>query len=411
MNATTAAQLVRLALRSILRQRVRTAIALAAIVFGVVGLILSGGFIHDTFFRLGEVIIHSQTGHVQIAREGFFSFGSRSPDRYLVARPQEVAQALRSRPEVLDVLARVHFSGLLNNGRTDLAIVGEGVEPDKEARLGTSLRVTAGRALADEDRHGAFVGKGLADALKLAPGAPVTLVANTSDGAMNTADFDVVGVFQSFSKDYDARAVRIPLAAAQELLGTRGANLLVVSLARTRDTPSALAAARELAAPHGLEVKAWNELNDFYDKTVQLYDRQFGVLRLIILVMVLLSVANSINMSLFERVGEFGTMRALGDRGGKILALVVTEGAILGLIGAALGVAAGTALALVISAIGIPMPPPPNSNLGYTAAIRLVPSVIVSAFLTGWIAALLASIPPALRAARIPVVDALRQNV
>jgi putative ABC transport system permease protein len=405
-----ATQIARLAVRNVFRQRVRTAITLAAIVFGVVGLILSGGFIHDTFFRLGEVIIHSQTGHVQIAREGFFSFGSRSPDRYLVDRPEEVAQALRARREVADVLVRVHFSGLLNNGRTDLAIIGEGVEPDKEAALGTSLRVTAGRALTDQDRHGAFVGRGLADALKLAPGAPVTLVVNTADGAMNTADFDVVGVFQSFSKEYDARAVRIPLAAAQALLGTRGANLLVVSLARTSDTAAVAEAARGFSAARGLEVKAWNELNDFYDKTVQLYDRQFGVLRLIILVMVLLSVANSVNMSLFERVGEFGTMRALGDRGGKILALVVTEGAILGLMGAVLGVVIGVVLAIAISAVGIPMPPPPNSNLGYTAAIRLVPSVIAAAFLTGWIAAILASLPPALRAARIPVVEALRQN-
>lgn len=404
------AHIARLAVRNVFRQRVRTAITLAAIVFGVVGLILSGGFIHDTFFRLGEVIIHSQTGHVQIARAGFFSFGSRSPDRYVVGQPEEVARALRARPEVADVLLRVQFSGLLNNGRTDLAVIGEGIEPDREARLGTSLRVTAGRALAGGDRHGAFVGQGLADALKLAPGAPVTLVVNTAEGAMNTAEFEVVGVFQSFSKEYDARAVRIPLAAAQELLGTRGANLLVVALARTRDTAAVADAARAIAAPRGLEVRTWNELSDFYDKTVQLYDRQFGVLRLIILVMVLLSVANSVNMSLFERVGEFGTMRALGDRGAKILALVMTEGAILGLLGAALGVALGALLALAISAVGIPMPPPPNSNLGYTAAIRLVPSVMASAFLTGWIASVLASVPPALRAARMPVVDALRQN-
>jgi putative ABC transport system permease protein len=379
--------------------------------FGVVGLILSGGFIHDTFFRLGEVIIHSQTGHVQIAKVGFFSFGSRSPDRYIIASPDKLTQTLRARRDVADVLARVHFSGLLNNGRTDLAIVGEGVEPDKEARLGTSLRVTAGRALTDNDRHGAFVGQGLADALKLAPGTPVTLVVNTAEGAMNTADLDVVGVFQSFSREYDARAIRIPLAAAQELLGTRGANLLVVSLARTRDTPSVVAAAHDLAAPRGLEVKAWNELNDFYEKTVELYDRQFGVLRLIILVMVLLSVVNSINMSLFERVGEFGTMRALGDRGSKVLALVVTEGAILGLTGATLGLLVGILLAIAISAVGIPMPPPPNSNLGYTAAIRLVPSVIGSAFSTGWLATVLASVPGAWRASRIPVVEALRQNV
>lgn len=400
-----------LAIRNVFRHRVRTAITLAAIVFGVVGLIVSGGFIHDMFFRLAEVIIHSQTGHVQIGKQGFFSYGSRSPDKYMIDAPEAIRQALAGRSEVTDILARIHFTGLLNNGRTDLAIVGEGIEPDKEARLGTHLVVSAGRQLTDEDRDGMLVGQGVADAFRLVPGDRVTVLLNTAEGAMNTLDFEVVGVFQSFSKDYDARAVKIPLAAAQELLNTRGANLLVLSLARTRDTAAAVAAARAVAADRGLEVKAWNELNDFYEKTVELYDRQFGVLRLIILVMVLLSVVNSVNMSLFERIGEFGTMRAVGDRGRKIFALVMVEGVVLGFMGAALGVLLGIALGLAISAVGIQMPPPPNSNLGYVAEIRLVPSVLASAFATGWIATVLASIPPAWRVSRIPVVEALRQNV
>jgi putative ABC transport system permease protein len=309
------------------------------------------------------------------------------------------------------VLGRVQFSGLLNNGRTDLSIIGEGVEPDREAKLGVYQVITAGRRLADGDRSGILVGQGVADALKLAPGDPVTVLVNTAEGAMNTLDFEVVGVFQSFSKDYDARAVRIPLAAAQELLAARGVSMIVLSLDRTRDTAAVVARARELAAGRGLEVKPWTELNDFYEKTVELYDRQFGVLRLIILAMVLLSVVNSVNMSLFERVGEFGTMRAVGDRGRKIFLLVMTEGAVLGLIGATLGVILGVAVAVAISVIGIPMPPPPNADIGYTAQIQLVPSVIASAFGIGVTATVLASILPALRVARTDVVEALRQNV
>jgi len=403
--------MLELAIRNIFRHRVRTAIALAAIVFGVVGLILSGGFIQDMFFRLAEVIIHSQSGHVQIGKTGFFTYGSRSPDKYLIEAPEEIRNALPAGGEVADVLSRMHFSGLLNNGRTDLSIVGEGIEPEKEAKLGTYLVISAGRQLTDKDSFGVLLGQGVADALKLAPGDQVTVLVNTAEGAMNTLDFEVVGVFQSFSKDYDARAIKIPLPAAQELLNTHGANLLVVSLARTRDTAAVVAAAEEIAAGRGLEVKGWSELNDFYEKTVALYDRQFGVLRLIILVMVLLSVINSVNMSLFERVGEFGTMRAVGDRGRKIFALVVIEGALLGLIGSVLGVLVGVVLGVAISAVGIPMPPPPNSNLGYTAEIRLVPSVIAGAFVIGWIATVLASIPPAWRVSRVPVVEALRQNV
>jgi putative ABC transport system permease protein len=403
--------MIELAFRNVFRHRVRTGITLAAIVFGVVGLILSGGFVQDMFFRLGEVIIRSQTGHVQLGKAGFFTYGSRSPDKYVISAPEEIRQAVARLPGVADVLGRVQFTGLLNNGRTDLSIIGEGVEPDREAKLGVYQVITAGRRLDGGDKHGIVIGQGVADALKLAPGDAVTVLVNTAEGAMNTLDFEVVGVFQSFSKDYDARAVKVPLAAAQELLAARGVNLLVLSLERTRDTQAVATAARELAASRGLELRAWSELNDFYEKTVELYDRQFGVLRLIILVMVLLSVVNSVNMSLFERVGEFGTMRAVGDRGRRIFLLVMTEGAILGVIGAALGVVLGVAVAIAISLIGIPMPPPPNANLGYTAAIRLVPAVIAGAFATGLVATVLASLLPAWRVSRIPVVEALRQNI
>ena len=55
---------------------------LAAIVFGVVGLIFSGGFVQDVYHQLGEAIIHSQSGHLQVSRAGFHATGTRSPDVY-----------------------------------------------------------------------------------------------------------------------------------------------------------------------------------------------------------------------------------------------------------------------------------------------------------------------------------------
>jgi putative ABC transport system permease protein len=185
----------------------------------------------------------------------------------------------------------------------------------------------------------------------------------------------------------------------------------VVSLKDTRDTAPVAAALKVKFAQSGLEVKTWQQLNDFYAKTVEMYDAQFGVLRIIILMMVLLSVVNSVNMSVFERVGEFGTMMALGNRSRAVFKLIVAENTLIGLGGAIAGVLLGVVLALVISAIGIPMPPPPNSDLGYIAHIRIVPSVIFSAFAVGLIATIIASLLPAARVQRIPVVDALRENV
>ena len=308
-------------------------------------------------------------------------------------------------------MQRLSFSGLLTNGRSDLAIVGEGLEPEREARLGSFLVLAAGRTLGDKDRYGILLGHGVARALKLAPGDRASLVVNTADGAMNTLDFEVVGVFRSFSKDYDARAVKIPLAAAQELLDSKGANVLVASLKRTADTGRVTQLLGASLGSQQLEVKRWDELNDFYAKTVELYSRQFGVLQLIILAMVLLSVTNTVNMTVFERTGEFGTMRALGNRGADVFALILVESTLLGLVGAAAGALLGVFLAWIISTIGIPMPPPPNADIGYTAQIRIVPSVVAGAFAIGVLATVLAAIAPALRVARTQVVDALRQNV
>ncbi len=395
--------MLKLALRNILRHKLRTAMTLAAIVFGVVGLILSGGFVEDIFLQLAETTIHSQSGHLQIYKTGFFAQGSRAPEKYLIDEPDSIRSALDRFPEIDDTMARVNFSGLLNNGRTDLSIVGEGVEADKEARLGSHLKISAGRQLGKADAYGILVGHGVAASLKLIPGERVTLLLNTAEGAMNSLEFEVVGVFQTFSKEFDARAVRIPLAAAQELLNTQGINRIVLSLKKTEDTERVT---RSLAAQLDgalYELKTWRQLNDFYQKTVDLYARQFGVLRLIVLIMVFLGVANTINMSVFERTGEFGTMMALGNTRMTIFQLVLLENVLLGLIGASVGALLGVALAVLISTVGIVMPPPPNANIGYTALIRIVPSVVVMAFLVGLIATILAAIFPASRVARTPL--------
>jgi putative ABC transport system permease protein len=383
---------------------------LAAIVTGVAALVLSGGFVRDIFAQLAEAVVHSQYGHVQLARAGYFREGSRRPDEFVLANPESLKSRVASVAGVVDAMGRLSFAGLLNNGRTDLAVIGEGIEPGREAKLGSYVIIAAGRQLADGDAFGALLGQGVAQSLKLVPGDRATLVVSTPEGAMNTLDLEVVGVFQSFSKEYDARAVKIPLAAAQELLGTRGANVLVVSLARTSDTARVATALEASLGPEKIEVKKWNELSDFYDKTVELYQRQFGVLRLIVLAMVLLSVANSVNMSVFERVGEFGTMRALGNRGSGVFRLIVTESAVLGAAGGLLGMVVGIVLAIVISKIGIPMPPPPNSELAYMARIRVEAADLGTAFMVGFAATLLASILPALRVSRMDVVHALRAN-
>ncbi|MEQ9462707.1 MAG: FtsX-like permease family protein [Haliea sp.] len=404
-------ELVRLAARNVRRHRGRSLMTLLGIAFGVVALILAGGFIKDTIDELGESMIRSQSGHLQVSRAGYREEGGRDPAAFLIREPEPLRAELAALPAVEEVMLRSAFAGLLNNGRTDWAIIGEGVEPAAEARLGTYINISEGRQLAESDPFGMLLGAGVAQALKLAPGDWVNLLANTTDGAVNVLEFEVVGIFQTFSKDYDARAVRIPLAAAQELLGDSGVHLAVLHLQRTDATAGVKHAAEATLAGRGFEVLDWQRLNPFYRQTVELYQQQFGFLVLVILLMVTLSVGNTINMNVYERAAEFGTMQACGAPRREIFRLILLESALLGLAGGAVGVVVGNGLALLISWVGIPMPPPPNSDIAYIALIRLAWWITGVAFLIGVLAPLVAALRPARRAARADIAESLRQAV
>ena len=403
--------LLALALRNLFRHRSRTLATLFAIALGVASMILAGGFVKDILIQLGEATIHSQTGHIQLAKPAYWASRSRTSDSLMIENPSAAKRSLTTVEGIEQVVSRVNFVGMISNGKRDLAIVGEGIEPDGERKIGSFIRYIEGRPLDESDSSGMVIGQGIARSLNLQVGDSATLILSLSQGAINTMDFQIVGIFQSFSKEFDTRAIRIPLLATQELLDTKSAHALVMTLNQTNETDAVATAIRSLVMNQGLSVKTWREISDFYEKTVQLYGAQFGVLRLIIFLMVLLSVANSINMTLFERTREFGTLLALGNRPQTVFELIMIETILLGLVGAGLGMVVGGIVAYVISTIGIPMPPPPNSSLGYIALIRLEPIQVLTSGAIGFCATVFAALYPAHRATKINVVDALRHGV
>ena len=400
----------RLALRNVFRQRARTFLTLLIVATGVAGLLLSGGFVAASLDTLRESTIHAQLGHLQIYKNGYFAEGKRTPFRYLIDRPDRIVERLRQIPEVKNAMSRLSFAGILNNGKSDYAIFGEGIEVDKEAALGTQIQIVDGRNLTPADRFGIMLGQGVAKGAAVRPGDVVTLLVNTEEGALNNLEFTVIGVFQTFSKDYDARAVRIPLGDAQELEASKAVNAVIVELRKTSQTDAIAMRLDAELGKEGFEIKTWLKLADFYEQTAQLFKRQFGVLQAIILLSVLLSVANSVNMTIFERTGEFGTLMAIGTRSGPLFRLVILENIFVGMLGSLCGVALGVVAALVLNWLELPMPPPPNSNSGYAARIHIELGIVVTAFIVGSVATPLTALWPARRIIRVPVVDALRMN-
>ncbi|MBK7353497.1 MAG: ABC transporter permease [Nitrosomonas sp.] len=403
--------MLKLAARNLYRQVTHSLMTLIAIMSGVISIIIVSGWINDIFVQLGEALIQSQTGHIQVYKRGYYELGTRFPEKYLIPSPDHIKQVMSGTPITGKIMGRLYFSGLLNNGHNDFPITGEGIEPELEsASFGNYVQIVSGRMLTDNDQFGIMLGQGIASMLGLTPDDHVTILTNTLDGTLNSLDFKVIGIFQSYSNDYDARAVKIPLTAAQMLINSEGINVIVVSLTNTKQTATMATLLKSQLSGLDLDLRTWQELSDYYEKTVLLYESQFKILQWIILIMVTLSVFNSVSMSIFERVGEFGTMMALGNRSSQVYQLIISENLILGLVGSIVGVGLALLLAFIISAIGVPMPPPPNASVGYIAQIQIIPFDILIAVVIGLGATLLATIYPARKVTQIKIVDALRQN-
>jgi putative ABC transport system permease protein len=113
-------------------------------------------------------------------------------------------------------------------------------------------------------------------------------------------------------------------------------------------------------------------------------------------------------MSVLERTSEIGTMMALGTTRATILRRFLGEGTVLGIAGGAIGALIGVAGAIAISAIGIPMPPPPGVAHGFVGEVRTTFPLVADAFVLAVVTTLIASVYPAWKASRMVIVDALR---
>src|SRR5438445_432121 len=219
-----------------------------------------------------------------------------------------------------------------------------------------------------------------------------------------------VGHIQIYRKGYSDKGNLAPYDyLITDYAGLR-AELLKLEHGKAENTPAVREAIDRLIRERGLdlEIRTWEDLALRYHQVRELFGRIFAVLTLIVSIMVVFGITNTMTMAIFERTREIGTVMALGTRRRGVVSMFVLEGFVLGVLGAVAGVVLGVVLAKAISAVGIQLPPPPGSTRGFMVQIFVVPAVLAQAFQLSIVAATLASLYPAWRAARLNVVEALR---
>ncbi len=410
--------LARLALRNLLRQRRRTALTLMVVVAGFLALSLAGGFMAQTFQGLSDAAIRGGLGHLQVLPAGNLDGDEAQSLERALPDGEALAEQLRQDPAVAEVLPRIQFMGLLSSGPRSVAFLGTAVDPVREPRFMACLDALKDGATApggagsrwlsaDPAAREAILGTGLAHALGASVGSSLTLMSTTKDGALNAVDVEVVGLQDLGLKELNDRMLTVSLATAGQLLDAGPArSALSVVLRHPGDT------AREQARFQGLlpgtSVKPWFELASFYRQVKLLYVAIFGFMGLVLFLVVLLATANTLLMSVMERVREFGVLRAMGLQPGQLLSLLQWEGAFLGLLGSLLGLAVTLLLRAGLNALHLQMPAPPGTSHGYELDIHFVPLVYLLVAMGLQATIQLSALAPGLKAARLRIVEALR---
>ena len=200
----------------------------------------------------------------------------------------------------------------------------------------------------------------------------------------------------------------MPLSLARELAQVEGAHAWLVFLQDTSATASALGPVRNALPADEFDVQPWYTLAEFYARASALFQQQLDLVKGIVVFIILLGIGNTMMMSVLERTGEIGTVMALGNTRASVLRGFLLEGALLGLLGAVLGVLAALGIGQLLALAAIEMPPPPTFARSYDAALLITPPMVLEVLLIAIVTTTLASFYPAWRASRMEIVEAIR---
>ena len=412
----------KLALRGLARNRRRSLVTLLAIALGFAAIALFAGYTHNVFYGIAQQSIHGELlGHLTLSKRGMRLEGKLDPERYMLTASEvdQITKLVVAEPHVKMVAPRLAFSGLISNGRASTIFVAEAIEPAAMEGLqqgafsnaGAQSGVLDNRTKRLDPAHDDVVelSEGLVDILHLQENGLAAVLVNTLSGQANALDVTVGHKFNTGNAGSNDKFAFVTLALARNLLDAEGrADRLTILL----DDGSQTEAVRLRLLPKlrdagfDVEIQTWQELSDFYNQVRGMFDMIFGFIFSIVLTVVLMSVANSMGMTVVERTREIGTLRAIGLKRWGVVRLFTTESMLLTVIGCTVGllVTLGVRWGINVAYISYT---PPSSASPVPLLVDLDVGRVVFTFVLMAVVGTLAAYLPARRAAKKPIIDAL----
>ncbi len=407
----------KLALRNLRRYMRRTLLTSSLITLGIVAVLLfvsiSGSF---KSMMIGQ-ITDSMLGHLQVHRKGYLaSIDSLPLDRNMKGKQiQVVKETLDNNENVAAYSMRIKLGAMFSNYTETTNIRLNAVNPEQELKTVPMLadRIIKGKKTGLLEKGEILVPELIAKGMNVKIADSIVLVATNKDGSVNGQPFIVRGILEGISgpggrdgiihiddartllrmEDKEVSEIAIRLQEIQTMENVfAGLEKKLGSMKNKEDKPV-------------FEVHTWEKLSPFFN-IARMIDLMTLFIKIMLVAIVLVSIMNVMIMAVYERINEIGTIAAIGTAPNKILSLFVMEGFLLGLLGTLVGVIISLVAITTMNISQI------SFDFGRQKGLLLSPTIGTSEVITVSIIvigiAVLASLQPAWKAARMDPITALR---
>jgi len=403
-------QSLRLGWRNLWRNKRRTFITLTAVTLSTGILItdyaLMDGLLNNAVSNATNLVV----GEVQVHAEGYLA--KRSIYNSL-SHPERILQTAREHG--ISAAPRRYGFGLVAVGTKSAGARFWGVDPALErVTFDLAQHLAAGRFLENTSNHRVILGQKLARSLQAGIGSEVVVVVQAADGSLGNELFTVSGILKSAGDNIDRNAALIHASDFVELFVSGNRIHEIAFNSKGSMSLEKLVASVTAAAP-GQEVKTWRELLPAVSDMVRLFDVFIWIFGMIFLLAAGMGVMNTMLMATYERIREFGVLKALGSTPWRIIRDVATEVLVLSALATAWGAVLGVGGSYYLQEVGLDTTIFAGSyTVGgiafdpvWRAALSL--KVVLIPVMLMMVISLLASLYPAFLAARLDPVKAIHR--
>jgi ABC-type lipoprotein release transport system permease subunit len=400
--------------RNIWRNPRRTAVIMTAIVIGVWSMIFLGALMRGMTDQMVKNGISTLTGHIQVHHKGY---RNDPVIENSMTDPRVVESAIKKKlPSDVRWSSRVRVNAVVSNARHTAGITFVGITPSQEAEISfIGTAVTEGRYLKDDDTYGIIVGKALVEKFGTKLGRKMLVMSQDTDKEIASRAFRIVGIFRAEMEATEKQFIFVTMQAAQRMLKMKGGiSEISLILPDPKDVDTIADSLRAVLPAVDYEVQTWRELLPFVTAYLNVYDGFIFIWFIVVFIAMGFGIVNTTLMAVFERIREFGLLKALGMKPWWIVKEVLTESFFLLVIGMIIGNTLSYLSVFALSKVGIDLSALAAGSEYFGISRVIYPAVylndVIMANLVVFVLGLLVSVYPAVKAARFTPIEALAQT-